>query len=164
MRHRPLRVIQVSEHSCMRRAGFDTGRDDVYPDLLSFLETLVDPVETERAFFHHALRSGGERPGFPSLAVRRLVLMMIRLFLLRLVIEAPCPVRAGHHAILAADAPPEILDDDPIVPLEGGFCRAHRDAGRMIALHARHGDDFGPNMGVFSPGHGDHLVPVDLPP
>src|SRR5512139_1784593 len=148
----------------MRRAGFHTGRDDVYPDLLSFLEPLVDPVETERAFFHHALGPRGERPGFPGLSVRRLVLVMIRLFLLRLVVKAPCPVRAGHHAILAADASPEILDNDPVLPLEGGLCRTDRDARRMFTLHARHGDDFRPNMGVFSPGHGDHLMPEDFSP
>jgi hypothetical protein len=148
----------------MRRTGLDTGRDDLRPDFLPFLQPPVDPVKTESAFFHNALGPQRKRPGFPGLAVRRLVLAVISLCFLRLVIEAPRPVWTGHHAVFAPDAPPEILDDDPIVPFEGGFCRADRDAGRVIALHAGHGNDLRPDMGVFPLCHGNHLVPKDFPP
>ncbi len=93
-------------------AGFDAGR----------CAALVDAVHAQRAAFDAAL------------AARHLGLLVGE----RLVHEGACLVRAGHHAIAAADATVAVDQHDAVGALEGRAGRAHVDAGRLGAVLAHH--------------------------
>ena len=155
-------VIEISEGPGPGRTGLHAGRHDLYSNLLPLLQSPVDPVKAEGAFFHDPVGSGGVGPLPPDVPVGRQVVVVVLLLLLLAVVEASRPVRAGHHAVLASEAPPEVLDDDPVLASVGRLRRADRHARGMIAMHAGHGDHLRRHAGILTPSGRDHLVPVDL--
>src|SRR3990170_1628171 len=56
-------------------------------------------------------------------------------------VEGPRIVGAGRHAIAAPDAAVVVDLDDPVIPPERSVYGAHLDAWRVVALHARSGQE-----------------------
>src|SRR5688572_19770187 len=98
--------------ACADRAGRDARGHAIY----LFQLVVVDAVDAQRAFLHHA----------------------------NVFVKLARAVRAGPGAQLAANAEVLVDQDDAVLSaLEGGAGRAHRHAGRLLAMQARLGEMHG---------------------
>jgi hypothetical protein len=88
---------------------------------------------------------------------------VIFFFLLLFAVETSRPVRAGDNAIFTSDAPSEILHDDTVFTAIRCFGWADGHARGMITMHAGHGNELGVRLGIFTVGHGNDLIPEDIP-
>jgi hypothetical protein len=87
---------------------------------------------------------------------------VIFLFFLLFAIETSCSVRAGDDAILASDTSPEILDNNTVFTAISCLGRTDSYARSMITMHTGHGDEFGIHPRIFTAGHSNDLIPVNI--
>ena len=109
LRHRAVRIAEIAEMPRLRRAGRDAGRH-----ALLFRQVLVvDAVDAQRAFPHHAL----------------------------VLVELARAVGAGPGAQLAADADVGVDQHDAVFgALVAGAGGTDGDAGRVLAMQAGAGE------------------------
>jgi hypothetical protein len=89
---------------------------------------------------------------------------VIFLFFLFFAIETSCPVRTGDDAIFASDTPSEILHNNTVFTPIGRLGRTDGYAWSMITMHTRHRDEFRIHPRIFTAGHSDDLIPVNISP
>jgi hypothetical protein len=89
--------------------------------------------------------------------------MAVIFFLLLLsAVEASRSVRTGDNTVFTSEASPKVLHNNAIFAAIRGLGRAHGHTWGMIALHARHRDEFGIHLRIFTIGYGDHFIPVNV--
>ena len=120
-------------------------------------------MKAEGAFLDHPVGPGREGPLAPNTPIRRQVGTKVFLFLLLDAVEASRSIRAGDDTVFASEASPEVLHYNPVFPTIGCLGRADGDARSVVALHTRHGDQLGIDLGIFPGGRGNDLVPKDIP-
>jgi hypothetical protein len=87
---------------------------------------------------------------------------VIFFFFLFSAVKASRPIRTGDDTILTSDTPPEVLHDNSVFTTIGCLGRTHGHTWSMITMHARHRDEFGIHLRIFTIGHGDDLIPVNV--
>jgi hypothetical protein len=101
-------------------------------------------------------------PRIAEVQIRRQVRAVILFICLILEVEVPGPIGTGDNAVPAANAAAEVLHYNAISPLVGRLRWANIHTGRMLAVHAGHGDYLGIYGWIFTLGDRNNLVPVQI--
>ena len=119
-----VRIKEVAEFSGANRTGLDTGRVPA--------GFVPDTLDAEGAFFNNSLVSG------PVAEIMRLGIDLFRRSVRSSPVKLPGAVRAGGHAVPAADAPVIVNHHNAVRFFPCGLGRTGPYAGRIFALLALH--------------------------
>ena len=87
---------------------------------------------------------------------------LILLFFLLFVVKVPGSVGTGYHAVFTSDAAPEVLHHNAVLTFIGRLSWTDGNTGRVLAVHARHGNHFHILGRKLTVANGEDLMPVGI--